>query len=466
MNRVRTPLLPRYSEVQALLRILDGVPVQLFTGMFKSIWVQRGTPQRNVDWTDPDVWIAERLFGSEAELARHIWVASDRLANPRHIRGSHFFMRNHDLLSELGGAHRRTSRGDAFAVADEGIIREIDDIEGISQILCMLAARTRATRAELHPEWRGFCLAYSNYRADSAVSDTLWRRLVNLCDRDLVVHQLPEYVITDKGKTYAATLSPIPPADIVPPPPPPKVSFTDAAEQVLDLDARQEPMHYREITKRIRQLGLVETSGKTPEATLYSQITTEIDRATKRGDTPRFVNYGKGYFGLSRWMKHGLAFQIEQHNREVRSRLKARLHEMHPSEFEALIGRLLGGLGFVEVEVTGRSGDGGIDVRGTLVVGDVIRTHMAVQVKRWKNNIQAPVVQQVRGSLGTHDQGLIITTSDFSAGAREEAEKPDRTPVALMNGEQLVALLVEHTIGVKREGHDIIDLSDIGEDDA
>ena len=59
--------------------------------------------------------------------------------------------------------------------------------------------------------------------------------------------------------------------------------------------------------------------------------------------------------------------------------------------------------------VTGRSGDGGIDVRGTLVFGDVIRTRMAVQAKRWRGNAQAPIVQQVRGSLGTHDQRLIIT---------------------------------------------------------
>jgi restriction system protein len=57
---------------------------------------------------------------------------------------------------------------------------------------------------------------------------------------------------------------------------------------------------------------------------------------------------------------------------------------------------------------------------------------MAVQVKRWQHNVQAPTVQQLRGALGVHEQGLIVTTSDFSAGARAEAAKPDRTPVALM----------------------------------
>jgi restriction system protein len=57
-----------------------------------------------------------------------------------------------------------------------------------------------------------------------------------------------------------------------------------------------------------------------------------------------------------------------------------------------------------------------------MVTGDVIRTRMAVQVKRWKANVQSPTFQQVRGSLGAHEQGLIITTSDFSKGARAEAE--------------------------------------------
>jgi restriction system protein len=121
-------------------------------------------------------------------------------------------------------------------------------------------------------------------------------------------------------------------------------------------------------------------------------------------------------------------------------------------------------LGFHDVTITGRSGDGGVDVRGTLVVGDVIRTRMAVQVKRWKANVQAPIVQQVRGSLGTHDQGLIITTSDFSAGARVEAERPNAVPVALMNGQQLVTLLIEHDLGVRRVAYNLIELAEAYEE--
>jgi restriction system protein len=49
---------------------------------------------------------------------------------------------------------------------------------------------------------------------------------------------------------------------------------------------------------------------------------------------------------------------------------------MPPTDFEGLIGELLASIGFDEVEVTSLSTDGGIDVRGTLVVGDVIRTRL------------------------------------------------------------------------------------------
>jgi restriction system protein len=242
-------------------------------------------------------------------------------------------------------------------------------------------------------------------------------------------------------------------------------SFTDAAEWVMDTFGHKMPMHYRDIVALALEHGKIVTSGKTPEATLSAQIGSEITRQQQRGETPRFVRRGKGMIGLSKWSPSGVALQIDQHNTLMRQQLRDRLGSMSPADFEALVGRLLVALGFQNVQVTHYSGDGGIDVRGTLVVGDVIRTHMAVQVKRWKGNVQAPTVQQVRGSLGSHDQGLIITTSDFSAGAREEAALLNKTPIALMNGTQLVTLLVEHGIGVRRTAHELIDVIDQEEDE-
>ncbi len=240
------------------------------------------------------------------------------------------------------------------------------------------------------------------------------------------------------------------------------LSFTDCAQKVLEVFGGKKPMHYKKITEKSLGKGWMVTSGKTPEATMYAQVITEIKRQQKRGDRPRFVQHGRGYVGLSQWMGRGLAFQIEQHNQQVRKALRDRLLAMKPGEFEELISQLLAEMGFEMVEVTKLSGDGGIDVRGTLVVGDVVRIKMAVQVKKWnlKNNIQAPVVQQVRGSLGAHEQGLIITTSDFSSGAAKEAAQSDKTPIALMNGEQLVMLLMEHGIGVHRSTPDLFEIDE------
>jgi len=238
------------------------------------------------------------------------------------------------------------------------------------------------------------------------------------------------------------------------------LSFTDAAERVLQKYSNKQPMHYRVITEKILELGLVNTQGKTPEATLYAQMLKEINKNTKRGEPNRFVRHGKGMVGLRKWMGVGLAYQIKRHNDEVRKNLLKQLHQMPPDEFEVLVAQLLIAIGFEDVGVTKYGSDGGIDVRGVLVVGDVIRTKMAVQVKRWKNNVQAPIVQQVRGSLGSHEQGLIITTSDFSKGARVESERPDATPVSLMNGHQLIQLLIENDIGIHRISYDLIDLGD------
>jgi restriction system protein len=68
----------------------------------------------------------------------------------------------------------------------------------------------------------------------------------------------------------------------------------------------------------------------------------------------------------------------------------------------------------------------------------------------------------MRGSLGAHEQGLIITTSDFSKGAYQEAMRPDATPVGLMNGQKLIALLVEYEIGVRKKSIELLALAEEG----
>ena len=236
------------------------------------------------------------------------------------------------------------------------------------------------------------------------------------------------------------------------------MTFADAAEQILNRFAGRRPMHYREITDRALELGLLATEGRTPAATMAAAIGSEIRRREEQGERPRFVRHGPGMVGLSAWTPVGVVRLIDDRNREVRHALLARARAGTPDEFESLVGEVLVAMGFEHVEVTPIRRDGGIDVRGTMVVGDAVRIRMAVQAKRWNGNVQTQDVQRVRGSLGAHEQGLIITTSDFSSGARQEAARPDAAPVGLMNGEQLAALLVEHEIGATSQSYRLFTL--------
>ena len=82
-------------------------------------------------------------------------------------------------------------------------------------------------------------------------------------------------------------------------------SFTDSAEKVLEKFGSKQPMHYRAITDKALELGWLASEGKTPEASMYAQILTEIKRFNRRGEQPRFVKHGKGHVGLSKWMGAG-----------------------------------------------------------------------------------------------------------------------------------------------------------------
>lgn len=211
IHKVRIPWLPRYSEVRQLLRILPGVPQTTVKNMIKSIREQMGTPQNPVDWSDPDAWIAERLSGEEAELARCIWESSNRTVNPRYISGAYVLIGSYELLAPNDtGRCQLTESGQAFLNNDTEVIHEIDDAEGFGQLLAILSTKTHAKRGDLLPEWGDFLHEYSKFGTASTIKDTLRRRLANLIDRGLVSREGNTYVITSEGISYAATFKKTP----------------------------------------------------------------------------------------------------------------------------------------------------------------------------------------------------------------------------------------------------------------
>lgn len=246
-----------------------------------------------------------------------------------------------------------------------------------------------------------------------------------------------------------------------------RLTYTDAAEVVLTRHSKGAPMHYRRITELAVSEDLIKPGGKTPEASMVASITQEVKRRDRSGAEQRFRVHGRGMYGLAT-PTDPLGGAIDKKNAAVKRRLRVRLEELDPHLFEELIGELLAALGFEDIEVTRYSADGGIDVRGVLAVGGITDIQTAIQVKRWSKNVSGRVVRELRGALGPHEQGLIITLSRFTPDARAEAAAANRAPIGLVNGDRLLDLFMDNEIGVTQRRVTIYELDEaipLGEED-
>jgi HJR/Mrr/RecB family endonuclease len=134
---------------------------------------------------------------------------------------------------------------------------------------------------------------------------------------------------------------------------------------------------------------------------------------------------------------------------ETTNALRKYIAEMEPTTFELLVSALFLKLGYKHVAVTKRSGDAGIDVRAVLVVEGVGNIRTCIQVMRQQNPVGRPVVQNLRGSLGPLEVGIVVTSSGFSDEAREEAQDSTKAPIALISGQQFAELLLKYEIGIQ-----------------
>lgn len=227
------------------------------------------------------------------------------------------------------------------------------------------------------------------------------------------------------------------------------MQFKDAAYEILKQAGK--PLHYNEITDRALKAGILETSGQTPHASMGALLYTDTLKPNsrfRRGDQ-------KGSFALQIAPPSDIQQQISIIDSKVRDTIHRRLLNMHPQKFESLIQSLLDEMGLQETSITTYGGDGGIDVRGVLNAEDLSQINVAIQAKRWKGNVSASVVRELRGSLKVHEHGIIITPSDFTPSAKAEADEPGKVHISLIGGEQLIDLLVQHQVGVKKEQYSI-----------
>lgn len=227
--------------------------------------------------------------------------------------------------------------------------------------------------------------------------------------------------------------------------------YKDAAYEILKL--AKNPLHYNEITEQALAGGLLQPGGETPHqsmgALLYTDTLKPVSRF-KRGEV-------KGTFALIDAPTMGIQQQIEAIEARFRKEMRERLRKIPPEKFEELIRALLEEMEFEDTVTTPYSGDKGVDVRGVLRANQLSATRVAIQAKRWLANVGSNVVREMRGSLrmAEYEQGLIITPSDFSEGAKEEAIESGKMPISLINGAQLVDLLISYGMGVKNQTYNV-----------
>ena len=133
----------------------------------------------------------------------------------------------------------------------------------------------------------------------------------------------------------------------------------------------------------------------------------------------------------------------------INVRLLHRLHEVTPTQFEHLVARILEVYGFAIVRSEGGPGDRTIDGE---CLAPLTQLKTAYQAKRLdpSASVDHRLVQQFLGSVRNRgfSSGIYVTTGKYTGGARDE-ERLAGGLVRLVDGEELVKLLLEKRLGVK-----------------
>ena len=232
-------------------------------------------------------------------------------------------------------------------------------------------------------------------------------------------------------------------------------ALTKLTEQQLEIphgeDGRTE-VEYRLAWTRtyLKKAGLLENSSRGIWALTNSQI------KLQEVDTDHIV---KSYRDASRGKANKESKKNEDLEEETeeefeikddwKERLLNVLYKISPAAFERLAQRLLRESGFFQVEVTGKSGDGGIDGKGIVRVSGLLSFHVIFQCKRYKGAVTPSQIRDFRGAMqGRADKGLVITTGTFTREAVKEATRDGAPPIDLIDGEILCDKLKELRLGI------------------
>jgi len=142
--------------------------------------------------------------------------------------------------------------------------------------------------------------------------------------------------------------------------------------------------------------------------------------------------------------------------------LVGRLLKVSPESFEKLCQRVLREAGFIQVEVTGKSGDGGIDGKGIYKMNGLLSFYIIFQCKRYQNPVSSKEIRDFRGAMqGRADKGLFISTSTFTRDAKQEATRDGAPSIDLIDGNSLAEKMKELDLGVKVKHEENVSIDEL-----
>lgn len=239
----------------------------------------------------------------------------------------------------------------------------------------------------------------------------------------------------------------------------------ERVSQILDLNEDAINEIHRESTTKLtyrlawarnylKRYGLLENSSRGVWAlTELGQKTTEVDQEKVKRAVVKIDREERN----KKVVKKKDEPQIDNTTDEIeefewQDKLIQTIKKIHPDQFERLCQRLLRELGFVNVEVTGRTNDGGIDGKGIYKIGSVLSFHVVFQAKRYKGSVSSSTIRDFRGAMsGRADKGLILTTGSFTREAKKEATRDGAIPIDLIDGNEFAEKLKELHLGVSVE---------------
>lgn len=135
------------------------------------------------------------------------------------------------------------------------------------------------------------------------------------------------------------------------------------------------------------------------------------------------------------------------------------LMNIPPDAFERLCQRILRESGFIQVEVTGKTGDGGIDGKGILRINGLISFYVYFQCKRYAGSVGPDKIRDFRGAvIGRSDKSLFLTTGTFTREAQKEATRDGAPHIDLIDGETLVEKIKELGLGVDVKTEEVVNI--------